>query len=65
MNRYSSYSIKPPSIPIPFGKLLKVVASRMADEDKGEQALTERELSDLGIHRSSIARIAHEAAYGK
>lgn len=28
-------------------------------------ALTERELSDLGIHRSSIARIAHEAAYGK
>ncbi|MBN8507951.1 MAG: ornithine decarboxylase [Burkholderiales bacterium] len=26
MNRYSSYSLKPPSIPIPFGKLLKVVA---------------------------------------
>lgn len=26
MNRYSSYSLKPPSIPIPFGRLLKVVA---------------------------------------
>ena len=26
MNRYSSYSLKPSSIPIPFGKLLKVVA---------------------------------------
>jgi arginine/lysine/ornithine decarboxylase len=26
MNRYSSYEIKPPSIPIPFGNLLKVVA---------------------------------------
>jgi arginine/lysine/ornithine decarboxylase len=26
MNRYSSYALKPPSIPIPFGKLLKVVA---------------------------------------
>jgi arginine/lysine/ornithine decarboxylase len=26
VNRYSSYSLKPPSIPIPFGKLLKVVA---------------------------------------
>ena len=28
-------------------------------------ALTDRELSDLGIHRSLIATIAHEAAYGK
>jgi uncharacterized protein YjiS (DUF1127 family) len=27
-------------------------------------ALTERELSDLGIHRSMISQIAHEAAYG-
>ena len=26
MNRYSSYSLKPTAIPIPFGKLLKVVA---------------------------------------
>ena len=26
MNRYSNYAIKPPSIPIPFGRLLKVVA---------------------------------------
>jgi ornithine decarboxylase len=26
MNRYSSYSLQPPVIPIPFGKLLKVVA---------------------------------------
>src|SRR5512143_1334635 len=26
MNRYSSYEIKPPAVPIPFGKLLKVVA---------------------------------------
>lgn len=28
-------------------------------------ALTERELADLGIARSMITRIAHEAAYGK
>ena len=26
MNRYSNYEIKPPVVPIPFGKLLKVVA---------------------------------------
>jgi ornithine decarboxylase len=26
MNRFSGYALKPPSIPIPFGKLLKVVA---------------------------------------
>jgi uncharacterized protein YjiS (DUF1127 family) len=28
-------------------------------------ALSERELNDLGIHRSMIADIAREAAYGK
>lgn len=28
-------------------------------------ALTNRELADLGIARSMITRIAHEAAYGK
>jgi len=28
-------------------------------------ALTARELADLGIHRSQITRIALEAAYGK
>ena len=28
-------------------------------------ALTDRELSDLGIARISIREIAHEAAYGK
>lgn len=27
-------------------------------------ALTARDLADLGIHRSMISRIAHEAAYG-
>ena len=27
------------------------------------QALSQRELSDLGIHRSMIRSIAHEAAY--
>lgn len=27
-------------------------------------ALTDRELADLGIARASIAEIAHEAAYG-
>lgn len=27
-------------------------------------ALTSRDLADLGIHRSMISRIAHEAAYG-
>jgi uncharacterized protein YjiS (DUF1127 family) len=29
------------------------------------QALSHRELNDLGIHASMIERIAHEAAYGK
>ncbi len=28
-------------------------------------ALNERELADLGIHKSMIARIAREAAYGE
>lgn len=28
-------------------------------------ALTSRELSDLGINRTMISRIAYEAAYGK
>lgn len=28
-------------------------------------ALTDRELADLGLHRSAIENIAHEAAYGK
>lgn len=28
-------------------------------------ALTQRELADLGIHRSMITRLAREAAYGK
>ena len=28
-------------------------------------ALTDRELSDLGMHRADIRRIAAEAAYGK
>jgi uncharacterized protein YjiS (DUF1127 family) len=28
-------------------------------------ALSERELADLGMHRSMVTRIAHEAAYGK
>lgn len=27
--------------------------------------LTDRELRDLGVHRSAIKAIAHEAAYGK
>lgn len=29
------------------------------------RALSNRELADLGIHRSMITRVAHEAAYGK
>jgi uncharacterized protein YjiS (DUF1127 family) len=28
-------------------------------------SLSERELNDLGIHRSMIAELAHQAAYGK
>jgi uncharacterized protein YjiS (DUF1127 family) len=28
-------------------------------------ALTDRELADLGIHRADIRRIAAQAAYGK
>ena len=29
------------------------------------QALSNRELADLGIHRAMITRVANEAAYGK
>lgn len=29
------------------------------------QALSNRELADLGIHRSMITQVANEAAYGK
>ncbi|MFN7224012.1 MAG: DUF1127 domain-containing protein [Paracoccaceae bacterium] len=29
------------------------------------QALSNRELADLGIHRAMISRVANEAAYGK
>lgn len=29
------------------------------------QALSNRELADLGMHRSMITRVANEAAYGK
>ena len=27
-------------------------------------ALSERELADLGLHRSQLAEVAHQAAYG-
>jgi DNA-binding NarL/FixJ family response regulator len=37
------------------GKLLKVVANRMADEEKGEQALTERELFVLRLVASGAS----------
>lgn len=29
------------------------------------RSLNSRELNDLGLHRSMITRVAHEAAYGK
>lgn len=29
------------------------------------RALNDRDLADLGVHRSQIANLAHEAAYGK
>ncbi len=38
------------------------VYARTARELSG---LTDRDLSDLGIHRSMISEIAREAAYGK
>lgn len=38
------------------------IYSRTARELSG---LTDRELADLGIHRSMITEIAREAAYGK
>jgi DNA-binding NarL/FixJ family response regulator len=44
------------------GRLLKVVANRLADEDKGEQALTERELFVLRLVASGASNmeIAHK-----
>jgi uncharacterized protein YjiS (DUF1127 family) len=39
---------------------------RVYGQTVGElNALTDRELADLGIARASITAIAHEAAYGK
>jgi len=39
---------------------------RVYGQTVGElNALTDRELADLGIARASITSIAHEAAYGK
>jgi uncharacterized protein YjiS (DUF1127 family) len=39
---------------------------RVYGQTVGElNALTDRELADLGIARASITEIAHEAAYGK
>jgi DNA-binding NarL/FixJ family response regulator len=44
------------------GRLLKVVANRLADEDKGEQALSERELFVLRLVASGASNmeIAHK-----
>jgi DNA-binding NarL/FixJ family response regulator len=39
------------------GRLLKVVANRIADEDRGEQALTERELLVLRLVASGAGNI--------
>jgi uncharacterized protein YjiS (DUF1127 family) len=51
--------------------LLKTIKTSIARRQKYQttlrelNALTDRELADLGIRRSLIATIAHEAAYGK
>lgn len=54
-----------------LGMLVRAVKEAVAQRRVYNQtlrelnALTQRELADLGIHRSSIGRIASEAAYGK
>ena len=51
-----------------FLKSLRVSMERRAVYNRTRrelQALSSRELADLGIHRSMITRVAHEAAYGK
>ncbi|WP_345942030.1 DUF1127 domain-containing protein [Cereibacter changlensis] len=54
-----------------LGMLVKAVKEALAQRRVFNQtvrelnALTQRELADLGIHRSMITRIATEAAYGK
>jgi uncharacterized protein YjiS (DUF1127 family) len=45
----------------------KIAAARRAIYNQTQRelfALTDRELNDLGIERSNIAQVAHEAAYG-
>ena len=43
-----------------------LVRRRMFNQTARElNALTDRELADLGIHRASIRQIAIQAAYGK
>ena len=54
-----------------FAAIVKTVKTAVSKRRKYAQtyrelnALTARELADLGIHASMIAQIAHEAAYGK
>ena len=51
----------------PFASLTKAIARRRAYYRTRSElnALSQRELDDLGIERSMITRLALEAAYGK
>lgn len=54
-----------------FAAIVKSVKTALAKRRKCRQtyrelnALTPRELADLGIHKAMIAQIAREAAYGE
>ena len=50
-----------------FSGLKEAIARRKVYRQTLEElnALTARELDDLGLHRSMITRVAFEAAYGK
>ncbi len=54
-----------------FAALTKEISERLARRRVYQQtlrelsALSNRDLTDLGLHRSMITQVAHEAAYGK
>ena len=68
MNRYSSYSLQPPLIPIPFGRLLKVVAVVDAANAQTQELLKHiaadgYEVEVVGHFQRDVAEDASVGAY--
>ncbi|HSW27605.1 MAG TPA: Orn/Lys/Arg decarboxylase N-terminal domain-containing protein, partial [Burkholderiaceae bacterium] len=66
MNRYSNYAIKPPSIPIPFGRLLKVVAVVDPSNEQTKELLAQIVAEGYVVEVSSAPErdVAEDASVG-